>query len=516
MAITISLSKTVSSSVARAVGIVALALSLPQRASGAEWTFMPTFGLRESYSDNIKLASPQDAKSEWVSEFTPGIAVTGNAKRLKLNLAYQIQKIVYQSEANRSQQQLAASANAELLEDRLFVDARSSISQQNLSAFGPQLIDNIHISDNQSTLKANSISPYLRYRFNGFASTKLRYSQDTVSSDNRLLSAKIDTMALDLVGDNGARGWNWNANYRQVKNSDNAMAGVTMNSAAFSLQVPLTSRLNFFASTGYEKNDYQANTSAEPAGRFWSGGVAWTPSARTSVVASAGKRYFGNTYALNASHRSRNSVWNIGYNEDVTTTYSQFFTQSTNDTAALLDQLWQLSIPDPQTRRQAVDAYLGIGRLLGSGTGNINYLSHRYFLQKQLNLSAALSGPRSTLVLSLTANRRTAQTDSSIDSLLLGSSQSTLQDETRQIGSNAIWRWRMSARNSLNLSASYDKIKSASVDRTDNNLVFSAGVSRQLGRGAYASIDLNRLRHNSSSGQNYRENSIRGALNMRF
>jgi uncharacterized protein (PEP-CTERM system associated) len=181
-----------------------------------------------------------------------------------------------------------------------------------------------------------------------------------------------------------------------------------------------------------------------------------------------------------------------------------------------LDQLWQLSIPDPQTRRQAVDAYLGIGRLLGSGTGNINYLSHRYFLQKQLNLSAALSGPRSTLVLSLTANRRTAQTDSSIDSLLLGSSQSTLQDETRQIGSNAIWRWRMSARNSLNLSASYDKIKSASVDRTDNNLVFSAGVSRQLGRGAYASIDLNRLRHNSSSGQNYRENSIRGALNMRF
>jgi uncharacterized protein (PEP-CTERM system associated) len=520
MAITISLTNTglhrsaLHRSAARAAGAIVIALALPHRASGADWTLQPTLTLRESYSDNIRLAPPQEAQSAWVSEISPGIAVTGNTRALKLNLAYQIQKIVAQSEPDRLSQQLSASATAVLLADRIFIDINSSISQQNNSAFGPQLVDNIYITGNQSTIKTNSISPYMRYRMNGFASTALRYTHGTVSSDT--LSIQTDALMLDLVGDKGGRRWNWSANYSQRTSHDSLLAPVTTSNGSLSLNLPLTATLGLFATTGYEKSDYQARTSVAPVGRSWSAGASWNPSSRTSVTASAGRRYFGNTYAVNASHRRHNSVWNIVYSEDITTNYAQFLVQSRSDTSALLNQLWQVSIPDSVLRQQAIDVYIGLGQLIGSGVGNLNYFSHRYFLQKQLNMSAALSGARSTLVMTLSSSRSTAQTVINIDSLLLGANESQLEDQSRRVGANMSWNWRMSSKNSVNLSASSDKINSLNAGRIDNNLIANIGISRQFQPGLQGAVDLRQIRHTSNEGPGYREASLHASLNFRF
>jgi uncharacterized protein (PEP-CTERM system associated) len=501
-------------SVARAAGAIAVALALAQRASGADWTLHPTLAVRESYSDNIRLAPPQEAQSAWVSEISPGIAVTGNTRALKLNLAYQIQKIVAQSEPDRLNQQLAASATAVLLTDQIFIDLSSSISQQNNSAFGPQLVDNIYVTGNQSTIKTNTISPYLRYRMNGFASTALRYTHGTVSSDN--LSIQTDSLMLDLVGDNSGRRWNWSAAYSQKTNHDSLLPPVTTSNGSLSLNFPLTGTLGLFATSGYEKSDYLASTSDAPAGRSWSAGASWNPSPRTSVTASAGKRYFGNTYALNASHRRHNSVWNIVYSEDITTNYAQLLAQSRSDTSALLNQLWQVDMPDPVLRQQAIDVYLGLSQLVGPGAGNLNYVSHRYFLQKQLNMSAAWSGARSTLLLTLSSSRNTAQTRTNVDSLLLGALESQLEDQNRRVGANASWNWRMSSRNSVNFSASGDRINAPSTGRTDNNLVANIGISRQFQQAIQGSVDLRHIRHSSNQGAGYRESSLRASLNFRF
>ena len=83
-------------------------------------------------------------------------------------------------------------------------------------------------------------------------------------------------------------------------------------------------------------------------------GFAWEPSSRTSVSASIGERFFGRTYYLSASHRTRRTVWNISYDEAVTTTRSQFFLPAAIDTAALLDRLFTGVYPDPVQRKLAV------------------------------------------------------------------------------------------------------------------------------------------------------------------
>ncbi len=502
-------------SAASALSVIAVSLILPHRASAADWTFVPTLRLRESYSDNIELASPALATSDLVSEITPGINVTANSSHLKLNMSYSLQQLIYQHEPDALNHQLQGNAKAELLDDWLFVDASASISKQNVSAFGPQLIDNTQITSNQNTVDAFQISPYLTHFMRGFATAELRYTHDNVSSSN-ILSTKTDEVRFKLVGDNGGQGWNWDALYDSSKVDDSATAPVTMKSESFTLRDPLTGSVGLFGTIGYENEDYQASNGQAPKGQFWSLGASWNPSVRTSVVASAGKRYFGNTASFDASYRGHNTVWRVSYNEDITTSYAQFLTLSPGDTSALLNQLWLISIPDPAARQQAVNSFIGMAQLLGPNAGITNYISHEFFLQKQLNLSMASSGPRSTLVLNLARIDRTDLTSTNVDIPLLGTSQLALQDHTRQSGIDAAWSWRLSSRSNLNLDASDNRVSSLSTGRTDNNLMLSAGFSRQLRQNVSATIDVHHVRHTSNDGGNYRENGISAALNFRL
>ena len=492
-------------------------LMLPHRAGAADWAFVPTLLLRESYSDNIKLGPAESARSEFATEITPGFTLSRNSARLTLNVGYSAQKLIYKEEADRFNHQLQGAGNAQLLDDWLFADARASISQQNVSAFGPQLIDNTQITGNQSTVRGYLLSPYLKHDLRGFAATELRYTHESVSSGgNAGLSTDTNEVRLNLNGDNGGRGANWDANLHRRKVDDHARPSVLMSSAALTLHYPIGSTISVFGTGGDEKNDYVTNDSSQPAGRSWSAGAAWNPSPRTSVVASAGKRFFGTTYALDTSYRTHNTVWNLTYGEDITTAYGQFLAVSRNDTSALLDQLWRSSIPDPVARQRSIDTFILVAPFFGPNAGSISYISHQYFLDKRLSLSMALSGPRTTLALSLTRLQRTAQSTTNIDNPLLGANQLALDDKTRQSNASAAWNWRLSGRSNLHLTTTYSNVESLAANRTDRNAVLGAGLSHQLSSKVNANLELHHVNHSSTAGGNYRENGISAAINFQF
>jgi uncharacterized protein (PEP-CTERM system associated) len=70
-----------------------------------------------------------------------------------------------------------------------------------------------------------------------------------------------------------------------------------------------------FGTVGEEWNEYTSVT--ETDGSFYSVGFGWAPTRRTSIEASVGERYFGRTYSLSGSHRTRMSTMEVGYFEDV-------------------------------------------------------------------------------------------------------------------------------------------------------------------------------------------------------
>ena len=497
----------------RRCGLLMVVLVLPAGVRSADWTVTPSLVVREAYSDNIHLAPSGQAQGEFTTEVSPGVAITATGPRLTLALDYSLHRVAYTHEPDRNNQQLAASIHAAAVPDWLFLDAQSTISQQNISAFGQQRIDNSQSTSNSETIHTTSFSPYLRHYFRGFATVELRHDYQHVGSGG-LLEVHSNDSSARVTSDNGGQGWTWQlyADHRVI--DDAALAPVTMDDASLTLNFPLNSRFALFTTRGYESNDYHA-LGDNPKGRYWSAGASWTPSVRTSISASLGRRYFGRTHTLDASYRMRSMFWTLQYNEDITTSQDQFLSLPPTAVSDFLNQLWLSRIPDPQVRQQTIKAFLGLSQLLGP-TGNVNYFSHRYFLQKQWQLSTVYSGIRSALSLTAASSGRTAQTASSVDSLLLAPDQLSLEDRTRQNSLQAGWNWQLSPRDGLNLSASTNTVRSLSTSRKDRNDVLMLSLTRQLAPRISASADLRHVRHTSNAGGDYRENGASVTLSMQF
>ncbi|MES2352564.1 MAG: TIGR03016 family PEP-CTERM system-associated outer membrane protein [Pseudomonadota bacterium] len=488
-------------------------LSLPAAAIPSEWTVIPSLRLRETYSDNMNLAPAGQARSEFSTEITPGIAISTNGPRLNLALDYSLRQAFYTREADRRTQQLDAGGHAQVLQDWLYLDARASISQQNISAFGPQQIDTLQVTANSNTVRATNISPYLQHYFHGLATVRLRYDYDRVTS-GRLLSVRSDRTNLQLTGDNGGQGWSWSLSADRQNIDDAALPKVTMSDTTLTLSYPFNSRLSGFVTGGYEKNDYHTN-GTQPEGRHWSVGANWTPSPRTKIAASVGRRFFGNTYSLDADYRMRSMYWTVSYNEDITTTHGEFLSIPPTGLSDFLYQLWATRIPDPQTRLQTIKLFLLVSQMLGPN-GNVNFFSHRYYLQKDLKLGTVYSTPRSALALTLSNTRRAAQTSSAIDSPLLGPDELALEDHTRQSAAQAGWNWRMSPRSNVTVGASLSRVESLSTGRSDRNAAVTVALTQQLASKVSASVDLRHIRHTSNTGGNHRENGIGASVSMAF
>ncbi|MYM71699.1 TIGR03016 family PEP-CTERM system-associated outer membrane protein [Duganella sp. FT134W] len=488
-------------------------LSMPGVATGAAWDVTPTLRLRESYTDNMNLAPPDQARGQFITEVAPGVLVSTDGPRLQLTLAYTLQQVAYTRRPDRRSQQLDANGHAELLADWLFLDARAGISQQNVSAFGPQLIDPALSNRNTSTVRTQSISPYLRHDFRGLATAVLRYDYQHAGSGG-LLDVRSRAASLQLTGDNGGRGANWDLSLQRTQMDDAALAPVTMSNAALTLSYPLNSSLALFATAGYERQDYHS-ASAQPQGRFGTLGGVWTPSPRTRVSASIGHRFFGQTYALDASYRLRSMFWTLSYNEDITTTHGEFFSVRPDALSDFLWDLWATRIPDPQLRLKTIQVFLAISQMLGKD-GNVNFFSHRYYLQKQGQLSGVYSTARSALAVHLSRTDRSGQTTNAIDSVLLGPDQLSLTDHTRQTSLQIGWNWRMSARGGLNVGASHARARSLTTGREDRNSALTLSLTRQLSSRVSASADLRHVRHTSSAGGAYRENGVGASLIVSF
>jgi len=513
-----------------AICSIATALLLVcSHADAAEWKITPSLDLKETYTDNVKLAAPGLEKSEFITQVNPGISLTGTGSHLKLNASYVMQNLVYADEGsqNTMNHMLNANANAELVDNLLFLDGRAAISQQNISLFGPQSTDNVNITGNRTEVQTYSVSPYLRHRLSNYASTEIRYTHNEVSTGGSgLANSQADRIQLSLNSGSAFKKLGWGLNYNNEKTNygNTSTASIpALDSEVLSgnLSYSVTPKFRLTATGGYEKNNY-ISTGPKPDGSFWSAGFSWAPSAMTSIDASAGRRFFGDTYSLAASHRTRLTSWSLGYSEDITSTRDQFLIPATISTASLLDPIMAAMIPgwaaaDPVLRQQLLDNELRRLNLPTTQAESVNYLSNRMFLQKRLQASVAVTGIKNTLVLSLFHVTRDAQTSQTLDSSLLGNSTLALTDNTKQVGVNAFWSLRIGPRTSANLNLGYTRNSFPSLGRTDNDRVIRLSLTRQFQPKLNGSIEFRRLQRDSSqSGGDYGENALIASLSMRF
>jgi len=493
--------------------------------SRAEIKVTPSVTVQETWTDNVNLASSGQARSEFITDIAPGISVVENTPRLQMAGSYRFHEFAYTDRnapnLHDSQSDLAATLRARVIEDLLFLDADASRNQQAVSAFGPQVSDNPYTGNNRTNVSTWRVSPYLARRIGTTANLLVRYTRDSVqTSVIGYGNTHGDTadVALSSVGDQRI---GWNLQYDRQNLSDRLAGDSSSTTGSAGLSWRVRPNFSLTGMSGYDRYDY-GTLGGRTQGRSWNVGYTYTPSTRTSLTMSFGRHYFGKSRAMRAMHRSRHTVWNLSYDESVTTSRQQYLLPSTVDTAALLDGLFMASFPDPVLRRQAVEAYLQATGLPSSLPNTVNYLSNRYMLQHQFMASVAITGARSTVLLSANDTRRNALSLQQTDSQLLGSTLSNLNDNTHIRGLVASYSYRLSSRTDAIALADISRSESLDTGIRQNNHGLRVSLRHQFQRKLQGAVELRRLQGSSDGGfrgyggQNYTENAISATLTSTF
>jgi uncharacterized protein (PEP-CTERM system associated) len=274
----------------------------------------------------------------------------------------------------------------------------------------------------------------------------------------------------------------------------------------------ITPQFGIQAQVGYEDNNY-ITTGPKPSGSFWNIGPEWTPTPRTRLSATTGRRFFGSTQSLDFTHRTRLTSWALNYNEDVTTTRQELFIPSTVDTASLLDSLFLARFPDPIARQQAVQAFIAQTGLPAGLTIPVNFFTSTPFLVKRLRGSFGIHGARNTILANVFTETREATSTTGQP----GAGDFAASPNTKQTGTSFIWTLRIMPQLSSSLDAGFTRTEFPGLSRQDDLTYVRLGITRQFQPRVSGTLSFRRLENDSNQpGGGYTENAVSAALSMRF
>jgi uncharacterized protein (PEP-CTERM system associated) len=501
---------------------MALALLAIAPPGHAGWRLTPAVALTETWTDNVNHQADGQERSTWVTQATPALTLVGNTPRVRLFATHEWHYFAYAGKQPQntwdSQRQYLARMDAQVVDELLFVDAAASRTAQAISAFGENVNGNLWSMGNRGEVSTWRVSPVLRHRFGGTLEASARYSRDSVKADRNLLgSSEGASWTASVASGRNFQNVRWSLDYAKQE-LDNQLAGHSSSETALaSVRVRASRTFSVLASGGYDSYDYRA-LGGRTSGRNWSGGFAWTPSSRTSLEASWGRRFFGPSGALSASHRSRHSMWHARYSDTITTSRSQFLLPASFDTASMLDKLFAPSFPDPVARAQAVATYMKASGLPASLADNVNYFSNRYFRQRQFGAGTVFSGAHSDLALGVYDVRREAQSVQQSDSSLLGSQLAQLSEDVRQRGIDASFNYRLGKRSAVRLASGANRTESLSTGRIVHGRTLRLGVTHQFSQGMYGALEVRRT--SGSAGllgdRNFAEHALSASLSIQL
>jgi uncharacterized protein (PEP-CTERM system associated) len=478
----------------------------------AKWDIVPTLTLVETYTDNRSLTSGGSKQSDWVTQIVPGISIAATGDRLRFNVAYAPQFTYYSAGDQQKQvyQALSATGNAELAKKLLFVDAGATIAQYNISLRGPLTTSNVYTTGNRTTVNSSFISPYLRRDFGSDLKAEARFTYSVANSEDTssLSNSVAERINLRLTSGPAYKVLTWDLAYsKETIDYDNGFNTDTEVITANARRL-ITPTVGLLAQVGHE---YYKTGVFVPAseGPLWSAGFDWTPSPRTHLAATAGQRFYGNTYFFDFRHRTRLTTWSAGYTENITTTRSEFFVPATTSTTGFLDTLFSARFPDPVARQKAVEEFIARTGIPPSLNEPINIFATQLFLVKRSIASAGILGVRNVVI----ANVFGQTSEGIAGDLVLP----TVPNTSIQTGTSFLWNWRMTPRTAWNLAAAYRRNESPNTGEIAYLTNVTMGITRQFQSRLYGSLNYRRQQNDSNFvGSDYTENAVFATLQIRF
>jgi len=228
----------------------------------------------------------------------------------------------------------------------------------------------------------------------------------------------------------------------------------------------------------YNQSDRSATNEKE---KFVAFDLNWRFTSRTSVQASIGKRFFGDSGTFALTHNTKHLRTQIGYNETVTT-FSRLIANP-EDQGVFVCPENSSSFGDCILPPNLSDE-LQPGEQSSNLLGQIPEINEEAILRKSLIASFGISGKRTTSALSfrhINTEYLESIRDQNTDVISLNNS------------------YKASNRTSFNLSLSYASTDEESSGIKTETISSSVGISRQLGRKMSANLDFRYLDRSSTN-----------------
>jgi len=311
-----------------------------------EWRFDPSLGLTETYTNNIELTQ-LDKQSSLVSQFIIGADANFTSKKLQFSFAgtETLAGYSHDSELNDDYQTLQANASYSLWQENLTVVASSSITNVSKNQAGNSLADLI----TADTVQQRNHSAGLQY--NSGNSDYSLYSSliySLTETEDNIGESEGLSATLNSENGNAARYvfWQIDGSFSNRKNdgftSENyqletklgaitpyklnpfirlynervtgTLAGSNPNSIPSwgpGLRYQAAKHFIIDLSYNYVEDDTQASDD------YIAADIDWQLSARTSLKAGYSKRFFGDSYELDFTHKSRRLTNTLSYHETI-------------------------------------------------------------------------------------------------------------------------------------------------------------------------------------------------------
>lgn len=468
--------------------------------------------LTETITDNVGLRSDRDAKSDWITQISPGVSLEARGSRVNGTLAMSLNANHYGNGTSAGSSSLAlnGTGNVTVWENRFYVDLVGSVSRMGSSLFDPRPADSV-TGTNQTQVSVFNVSPYFTTRFGSTGSAQLRYMMGVSDAGSAAMSRNTtQTWSLNASDPRmtGFLGWGFNfmdrtsdssGTSRQLKQQTTRLTGMAQ--AMPDLMLRLIA--------GAESNNYRASNQNSSIYGF---GADWTPTPRTRVSATVEDRFFGTGYSVSADHRSSQMAYRISYGKDASSTSNAMLSALT-----LYDLLMlQYSSRFPNTAEReafvrqliATQAPGQTDRILAAQT----VLTDATFLDERLQLGATYSGQRNSLSLMAFMSDR----ESLVDRNYAVGNDLQYGSQLRTTGLTGVATHQLTGLTSLNVSLTTTRSRNeGSVNQSVRSRVLIAGLTTSLAPKTTAMLSARRNQGTANVGD-YTENAVFGNVSFQF
>lgn len=478
---------------------VVLALGVVPGLHAADLKFRPSITISEHYFDNSGEAFEAEGAPEfdYVTELAPSLAARTRGGRVSAGLLYRLQRLMYQgnSELDSTSQQFLADASAELLQDSLFLDLRSSRTQQTIDPANLVTSENITPNDNRTDVTTYQVTPRFYHNFGDVMNfvAAVDYADVNYTGEDADNSETL-TYYTALRNSDPEQRARWDASLKQSKLSRENSDDQDYTSALLALSYDFSESLTAIGTMGYEETDL-VSADGKDSGENWSVGANWRPGPRTTVTASAGRRFYGSTFLFSLKHNQGRNEWQAKYSEDVTSSAENALTNEIFDTTLTED--------DTSGAGDSGDDSMivtGTDPVVIDGTG-LAAIDTGQYLSRRFSGSFTRKNPRTTMRVRLYREERELEIDGANDKVL---------------GGDISWFWAIGNRTTSIIGGDWERQElAASASQEDEIWNARLELVRQLGRRSYGRLGLRHAESDSAdAGTSYEQNQVTLSFNL--